>query len=765
MDTEEPNFYPAKYTFVIDLLEVFSMLVFERIKKLSFPKLTDDKLKEIRESNIDEANINEAAKDICRNWFLKISVIRELMPRIYIQCALTRNLVFLNKEKIKPTLMRLLMTCRGLTDPLIASYCQIYILRIAIELLPKEKMFMKIAFNDFLLNMREGGRFQHKSLSFDEYMNLFEPYLEVIFKFYSQNSTEEDFKEMLKTYENSSQHAEILKKFIKYFSPQRISDNMLQINGFIECHNIKNRLELYSLLCDVMNKCLPSPNVISILFQRFIKDVYEIKEFVPFLNFTAVLLDLISKNYDSTTRNQFLISILKRFADFFTTIDWTNEGKDKEVFEKLQEFLEKIISTCENISEIMALEPFFQFVTYLPSTMKKSICKKFLATFGESNQKIDDPILVHTLLSIAKNLNDDYGFSMTEAEKQEAATLVRKMVKNVNFGKDIEQMLNFYTEVRAYFGNLPGILELLVDEGLEVAMKCRKFSKGRITKQIFSFIQASISFCLISISSIEDKITQFDYFIKTAQVALLFNLTSQAETLCKSAIGLFAELPKKVKDLPIEDVIESKIKNLISFLIVLPENPENDYLHIFNGLYAGLTSHVKWSKRRGLFIRTRILCDCFVYLCVQLQDKLPYHIENIKSNDSLYTEEDYKQTIFVRFQEVSEEIIKNIAEINSFEVPEVEPAIAITKINLNIVNIFLNYIMTCPMLLNSVNTCVEVIKKNIKYLRSNALRGTKFVNMIGNIRDTLKNIKKNIKDAGTTKMIDDLALDLGINLS
>jgi len=212
-------------------------------------------------------------------------------------------------------------------------------------------------------------------------------------------------------------------------------------------------------------------------------------------------------------------------------------------------------------------------------------------------------------------------------------------------------------------------------------------------------------------------------------------------------------------------VIESKIKNLISFLIVLPENPENDYLHIFNGLYAGLTSHVKWSKRRGLFIRTRILCDCFVYLCVQLQDKLPYHIENIKSNDSLYTEEDYKQTIFVKFQEVSEEIIKNIAEINSFEVPEVEPAIAITKINLNIVNIFLNYIMNCPMLINSVNTCVEVIKKNIKFLRSNALKGTKFVNMIGNIRETLRNIKKNLKDAATTKMIDDLALDLGINLS
>ena len=118
--------------------------------------------------------------------------------------------------------------------------------------------------------------------------------------------------------------------------------------------------------------------------------------------------------------------------------------------------------------------------------------------------------------------------------------------------------------------------------------------------------------------------------------------------------------------------MESRIKALISFLIVLPENPENDYLHMFDGLYTGISKHFKWSKRRGLFIRTRILCDCLAYLCVQLQEKLPYHIENIKSNDSLYTEEEYKQTIFVRFQEVSEEIIKNLAEINSFEVPDIE---------------------------------------------------------------------------------------------
>jgi len=75
-------------------------------------------------------------------------------------------------------------------------------------------------------------------------------------------------------------------------------------------------------------------------------------------------------------------------------------------------------------------------------------------------------------------------------------------------------MLNFYTEVRAYFGNLPGILELLVDEGLEVAMKCRKFSKGRITKQIFSFIQVRQEVILLKITLLGFNFFLFDLYLK-----------------------------------------------------------------------------------------------------------------------------------------------------------------------------------------------------------------------------------------------------------
>ena len=52
-------------------------------------------------------------------------------------------------------------------------------------------------------------------------------------------------------------------------------------------------------------------------------------------------------------------------------------------------------------------------------------------------------------------------------------------------------------------------------------MKCKAYAQGRLTKKVYSFIQAFISFCLISISSIEDKVIQYDFYLLTAQGKLL----------------------------------------------------------------------------------------------------------------------------------------------------------------------------------------------------------------------------------------------------
>ena len=118
--------------------------------------------------------------------------------------------------------------------------------------------------------------------------------------------------------------------------------------------------------------------------------------------------------------------------------------------------------------------------------------------------------------------------------------------------------------------------------------------------------------------------------------------------------------------------MEQRIKALLSFLIVLPENPESDYLHIFNGLYAALFNFFKWHPSTGIYAKTRILSDCFTYICVQMQEKLPYHVENVRSNDSLYTEPEFKQALFEKLQEILNEIDKNLKEINEKKCEDLE---------------------------------------------------------------------------------------------
>ena len=50
------------------------------------------------------------------------------------------------------------------------------------------------------------------------------------------------------------------------------------------------------------------------------------------------------------------------------------------------------------------------------------------------------------------------------------------------------------------------------------------------------------------------------------------------------------------------------------------------------------------------------MIDFLAYLCIQVQEKLPYHIENVKSNDSLFAESEFKAEIFKKITEIIQEI-------------------------------------------------------------------------------------------------------------
>ena len=166
------------------------------------------------------------------------------------------------------------------------------------------------------------------------------------------------------------------------------------------------------------------------------KDISQSTVFSDFLNMVANLIDLIYKSFKGYQKNQFFHQMLDKFNEFFLTLDSTG-NKNVDIFYKLEDFLKKILLNCDDISEILSLEPFLQFIQYFPPNLKPSVCRNILNIFAEkdSSDKIRDPISVHSVLTIARNLNENYTAVLSLEERKSISDLINKFLLKVYFFK------------------------------------------------------------------------------------------------------------------------------------------------------------------------------------------------------------------------------------------------------------------------------------------------------------------------------------------
>jgi len=61
--------------------------------------------------------------------------------------------------------------------------------------------------------------------------------------------------------------------------------------------------------------------------------------------------------------------MLTRFNEFFQKI-MTITSEKNDIWEKLEDFIKRILGGCDDVSEIVSLEPFLNFMQYFPDKMK-----------------------------------------------------------------------------------------------------------------------------------------------------------------------------------------------------------------------------------------------------------------------------------------------------------------------------------------------------------------------------------------------------------
>ncbi len=67
-------------------------------------------------------------------------------------------------------------------------------------------------------------------------------------------------------------------------------------------------------------------------------------------------------------------------------------------------FLTEILEMTEDISDILTLEPFLQIITHFPIESKHELSTSITEAFLNRGGKITDPVVVHIILSLMKNI-------------------------------------------------------------------------------------------------------------------------------------------------------------------------------------------------------------------------------------------------------------------------------------------------------------------------------------------------------------------------
>ncbi|KAI7697380.1 hypothetical protein SSS_07599 [Sarcoptes scabiei] len=282
------QFYPSKFVLIADILDHFGQLVYERIKQ-----------KEKNENDADET---------CRNWFYKISSIRELLPRFYIECSVLKIYDFLLKSdnhpnNFEPIILRLTRMIRGIGDPLVAIYCRVYLCRITIQIAPECKKIFLQNFHEIFdgLNQMTSSFIQelllHQKLSYPSYYKLFIPALNWILNcLFYKNAIYEDillyFVSRSSKLCDRSTSAFILSSMINRFSSRFIAQNLIKIFNliqdlYIDSEDHTKSYPRYILIKNIGQSLLKEED----FFQKYLIDKDEV-----FAKFSAITKLLRSKS-------------------------------------------------------------------------------------------------------------------------------------------------------------------------------------------------------------------------------------------------------------------------------------------------------------------------------------------------------------------------------------------------------------------------------------------------------------------------------------
>ncbi|XP_072337992.1 LOW QUALITY PROTEIN: VPS35 endosomal protein-sorting factor-like [Scyliorhinus torazame] len=636
-DTSVIQFYPSKFVLITDILDTFGKLVYERIlsmcasSRASFPGASVS-------DNFGPDEVNETAKETCLNWFFKIASIRELISRFYVEVAILKCNIFLSKTGISETLPRLTSMIRGIGDPLVAIYARAYLCRVGMEVAPQLKDNLNKNFFDFLSTFKQihGETVQNQlavqRVEIPVYLTLYTPAIDWILQCIAYRAPEALVTEMMDRSKKLGNNALLLNSVMSAFRPEFIATRSMDFIGMIkDCEEsgFPKHLLFQSLGLNLILADPPENDRLQILNEAW-KVLTKLKISQDYVNCAEVWIEYTCRHFSKREVNTVLSDIIKHL---------TPDRAFEDAYPQLQSIVTKVLEQFHDFAILFSMEKFLPFLDmFQKESVKVEVCKSIMEVFIRQQQELTrDPVILNALMHVCKTMHDSVNALTLDDEKRSLAVLISGFIRMVSFGRDFEQQLSFYVEARSRFCNLEPVLIQLTHSVNQLAMETRKVMKGNHSRKTAAFVRACAAYCFITIPSLTSIFARLNLYLHSGQIALANQCLSQADGFFKAAIGLVAEVPKMLsidgKMRTSEGFLLEFLNNFFSTLLIVPDPPEQGVLYLVRGLLNVIQDYI-WEDHTDS--KVRIYINVLHLLAAASQERYPYHVDKVDSNDNLY---------------------------------------------------------------------------------------------------------------------------------
>jgi hypothetical protein len=410
------------------------------------------------------------------------------------------------------------------------------------------------------------------------------------------------------------------------------------------------------------------------------------KSKIIFIDCCVLLGEIVIKFYPDEIQDKFFEEIFEIFKTTIATTNFSTSSQEEiNYYHKFEIFLYSILTKINNYSNILNVDNFLFLLENFHPEIKLNICFTIMGHIISSKEKLKDPYLAFSLLKIGKYIHDSVetyssnkdavspsNSSNILSRRKEVTHILTEFIGKVDFGIDYENYLNFLTDARGTYTDIEEIIELLITEVQRLCIQTYKLVKGKHNKKTLRFCKVCVAYCQITIPSFKNPLTQMKLLFSTAQIALTNNLISECDSILKMIITLISKIIYEIDKKEIE-TLTSFFKSLVSFLVIVPSNPETPFqlvsgiINIFqNEVDNGGTSDRNTKKASKAKIKLSFYLSLVKYLTTQLQIKLPYHLANIDSNDEIFiSDEIYRSEGNNLIEKIITDILGEISEFDS----------------------------------------------------------------------------------------------------